>query len=54
MRTVENTYCNGGDAMVAAREISMREKLVATRDLFIVLGVQLAFRAMTILRHLNY
>ena len=54
MRTVENTYCNGSDAMAAATEISMRGKLIATRDLFIVLGIQLAFRAMTILRHLNY
>jgi hypothetical protein len=50
----KNTYCAKNDATAAAKEIVMREKLVATRDVLIVLVMLLAFRAMTILRHLNY
>ncbi|HTR47453.1 MAG TPA: hypothetical protein VMM16_08725 [Verrucomicrobiae bacterium] len=32
----------------------MRDRLAAIRDTLIVLGLQIVFRATTILRHLNY
>jgi hypothetical protein len=35
-------------------EISMRKILVAVRDTILVLSMQLVFRTMLLLRHLNY
>jgi hypothetical protein len=39
---------------VAIEVISMRERLSIVRDTLIVLGMQIAFRAAQLLRHLNY
>jgi hypothetical protein len=36
------------------QEISMRRTLVAVRDTLLVLGMQIVFRTMMLLRHLNY
>jgi len=35
-------------------EAPMREKMAAVRDTLIVLGLQVVFRAMMVLRRLNY
>lgn len=35
-------------------EVAMRNTLVAVRDTLLVLGLQMVFRAMMVLRHLNY
>jgi hypothetical protein len=37
-----------------AEEIAMREKLNVVRDTMIVLGIQIVFRAMILLRRLNF
>jgi hypothetical protein len=39
---------------VPAEEIAMREKLNVVRDTMIVLGIQIVFRAMILLRRLNF
>jgi hypothetical protein len=37
-----------------AEEIAMREKLNVVRDTMIVFGIQIVFRAMLLLRRLNF
>jgi hypothetical protein len=37
-----------------SREVSLRETFTFVRDIMIVLGLQLAFRTMMLLRKLNY
>ena len=36
------------------KEFSMRERLIAVRDIMIVLAIQIVFRAGMLLRRLNY
>jgi hypothetical protein len=38
----------------SAEEMAMREKLNVVRDTMIVLGIQIVFRAMILLRRLNF
>jgi len=37
-----------------SNKVSMRETFAFLRDIFVVLGLQLAFRTMMLLRKLNY
>lgn len=57
-RTDWNTHRGPVEAEMALsagfEEVAMREKLVAVRDTLIVLGLQLMFRAVMLLRRWNY
>jgi len=62
MKTVESMDWNanrGAEAIAmpltaSLEEISMRKILVAVRDTILVLSMQIVFRTMLLLRHLNY
>jgi hypothetical protein len=62
MSAIVHTDWNGNRAPAGAEmalsagfeEVAMREKLAAARDTLIVLGLQLVFRAVMLLRRWNY
>ena len=40
--------------IAASKEVSMRERFTFAQDIIVVLGLQLVFRTMMVLRKLNY